>query len=55
MYTQIFFVTSVRGIDFPPQIPAKAGLSVFGAKRPFPAFFCARAFFLLAADMFALL
>merc|ERR1719498_1172890 len=39
MYAQIFFVTSVRGIDFPPQIAARAGLRVFGAKRPLPAFF----------------
>merc|ERR1719311_160837 len=48
MYTQIFFVTSVRGIDFPPQIAANAGLRVFGAKMPLPAFFMAvlpRAFF----------
>merc|ERR550537_416657 len=39
MYTQIFFVTSVRAIDFPPQIAANAGLSVFGAKMPTPFFF----------------
>merc|ERR1740138_1037017 len=45
MYTQIFFVTSVRGIVFPPQIAANAGLRVFGAKMPFPAFFMARAYF----------
>merc|ERR1719171_1840136 len=48
MYTQIFFVTSVRGIDFPPQIAANAGLRVFGAKSPTPFFFMAalpRAFF----------
>merc|ERR1719428_2207227 len=38
MYTQIFFVTSVRGIDFPPQIAANAGLRVFGAKIPTPFF-----------------
>merc|ERR1712182_41679 len=31
MYTQIFLVTSVRGIDFPPQTAANAGLRVFGA------------------------
>merc|ERR1719333_2049846 len=37
MYTQIFLVTSVRGIDFPPQTAANAGLRVFGGKaqRPF--------------------
>merc|ERR1719197_2433666 len=46
MYTQIFFVTSVRGIDFPPQIAANAGLRVFGAKIPTPFFFMAKAFFL---------
>merc|ERR1719224_245685 len=39
MYTQIFFVTSVRGIVVPPQMAANAGLRVFGAKMPFPAFF----------------
>merc|ERR1719240_127211 len=53
MYTQIFFVTSVRGIDLSPQIAANAGLRVFGAKIPFPAFFIAAAFFLaLAARAF---
>merc|ERR1719377_465400 len=36
MYTQIFLVTSVRGIDFPPQTAANAGLRVFGAKSPTP-------------------
>merc|ERR1719378_177373 len=46
MYTQIFFVTSVRGIDFPPQIAANAGLRVFGAKSPTPFFFMAAASFL---------
>merc|ERR1712070_1131121 len=46
MYTQIFFVTSVRGIDFPPQIAANAGLRVFGAKSPTPFFFMAAATFL---------
>merc|ERR1719326_1792507 len=46
MYTQIFFVTSVRGIDFPPQIAANAGLRVFGAKSPTPFFFMAAAIFL---------
>merc|ERR1711998_592792 len=45
MYTQIFFVTSVRGIFFPPQISANAGLRVFGAKRPTPFFFMAAAIF----------
>merc|ERR1719183_215675 len=39
MYTQIAFVTSVRGITFLPQIAARAGDSVFGAKIPLPAFF----------------
>merc|ERR1719326_1118203 len=51
MYTQIFFVTSVRGIDFPPQIAANAGLRVFGAKMPLPAFFMAAATFLELAFM----
>merc|ERR1719155_273319 len=45
MYTQIFLVTSVRGIDLPPQISASAGLRVFGAKMPTPFFFMANAFF----------
>merc|ERR1719224_307415 len=49
MYTHIFFVTSVRGIVFPPQIAANAGLRVFGAKMPIPFFFIARAFFNPAA------
>merc|ERR1719401_1688820 len=49
MYTQIFLVTSVRAIDFPPQIAANAGLRVFGAKSPTPFFFMAAAFFLPAA------
>merc|ERR1719421_1363638 len=49
MYTQIFLVTSVRGIVLPPQIFANASLSFFGAKMPFPAFFMANAFFLPAA------
>merc|ERR1719213_261732 len=43
MYTQIFLVTSVRGIDFPPQTAANAGLRVFGAKSPTPFFFIAAA------------
>merc|ERR1719465_153532 len=51
MYTQIFFVTSVRGIDLPPQMAANAGLKVFGAKMPFPAFFMAATFFLADADL----
>merc|ERR1719408_381152 len=46
MYTQIFLVTSVRGIDFPPQTAANAGLRVFGAKSPTPFFFIAAATFL---------
>merc|ERR1719261_2296509 len=45
MYTQIFLVTSVRGMVLPPQIFANASLSFFGAKMPFPAFFMAAAFF----------
>merc|ERR1719324_167992 len=49
MYTHIFFVTSVRGITFPPQIAASAGESVFGAKMPTPFFFIAATFFLAAA------
>merc|ERR1719498_1927765 len=49
MYPQIFLVTSVRGIVFPPQMAANAGLSVFGAKIPTPFFFMAMAFFLPAA------
>merc|ERR1712182_144499 len=47
--TQIFFVTSVRGSDFAPQIAANAGLRDFLAKMPFPAFFIARAFFFAEA------
>merc|ERR1719231_1791304 len=54
MYTQIFFVTSVRGIDFPPQIAANASLSCFFAKMPLPAFFIAATFFLAFADCAAL-
>merc|ERR1719224_231521 len=49
MYTQIFFVTSVRGIVLPPQIAASASLSFFGAKMPTPFFFMAAAFFLAEA------
>merc|ERR1719191_290876 len=40
MYTQIFFVTSVRGAVFTPQTFANASLSFFGAKMP-RAFFVA--------------
>merc|ERR1719265_991742 len=54
MYPQIFFVTSVRGIVFPPQIAASSALSDFGAKIPRPFFFMANAFLLLAADLDAL-
>merc|ERR1712196_517473 len=54
MYTQIFLVTSVRGMDFPPQMSASAGLRVFGAKMPTPFFFMANAFF-LADALFAFL
>merc|ERR1719213_1348442 len=46
MYTQIFFVTSVRGMVLPPQMTAKASLSFFGAKMPTPFFFMASAIFL---------
>merc|ERR1719428_703122 len=46
MYTQIFFVTSVRGIFLPPQILASGSLKAFGAKIPTPAFFMAAAIFL---------
>merc|ERR1719247_3345733 len=46
MYTQIFFVTSVRGIFLPPQIAASESLKAFGAKIPTPFFFMAAAFFL---------
>merc|ERR1719473_1395996 len=49
MYARIFFVTSVRGNFFAPQIAASAGLRVFGAKMPFPAFFMAAALRLPAA------
>merc|ERR1719353_1751237 len=54
MYTQIFLVTSVRGMVFPPQISANAGLRVFGAKMPTPFFFIIIAFF-LADALFAFL
>merc|ERR1719324_1202204 len=46
MYTQIFFVTSVRGIFLPPQIAASGSLKAFGAKIPTPFFFKAAAIFL---------
>merc|ERR1719258_71359 len=46
MYTQIFFVTSVRGIFLPPQIAASGSLKAFGAKIPRPFFFMAAAIFL---------
>merc|ERR1719440_1882148 len=49
MASQIFFVTSVRGIFFPPQIVANAGERTLGAKMPMPFFFMARAFFFPAA------
>merc|ERR1719160_2142939 len=49
MYSQTFFVTSVRARVFAPQIFANASLSFFGAKMPFFAFFMANAFFLPAA------
>merc|ERR1719443_56228 len=39
MYTQIFFVTSVRGRVLAPQIAANASLNFFGAKIPTPFFF----------------
>merc|ERR1719160_1757420 len=54
MYTQIFFVTSVRGMVLPPQMAARASLSFFGAKMPTPFFFMASAFFLPAAFIAAL-
>merc|ERR1719183_2287167 len=49
MYTQMAFVTSVRGITFLPQTAASSAESVFGAKMPLPAFFIASAFFAEAA------
>merc|ERR1719217_1598378 len=49
MYTQIFFVTSVRGIFLPPQIAASESLKAFGAKIPTPFFFMAAAIFLPCA------
>merc|ERR1719408_1171731 len=54
MYTQIFFVTSVRGIFLPPQIAASESLKAFGAKIPTPFFFMAAAiFFALTAAFVA--
>merc|ERR1719316_1549344 len=55
MYTQIFFVTSVRGIFLPPQILASGSLKAFGAKIPTPFFFMAAAIFLPAAFFVALI
>merc|ERR1719201_600074 len=49
MYTQIFFVTSVRGIFLPPQIAASGSLRAFGAKIPTPFFFMTAAIFLPCA------
>merc|ERR1719316_151037 len=49
MYTQMAFVTSVRGITFLPQTAASSAERVFGAKIPLPAFFMAEAFFAPAA------
>merc|ERR1719456_1292055 len=54
MYTQIFFVTSVRGAVFTPQTFANASLSFFGAKRPTPFFFMAAATFFPLAFAFVL-
>merc|ERR1719364_382093 len=54
MYTQICFVTSVRGRVLAPQIAARASLSFFGAKMPFFAFFMAAAIFLPLAFAAAL-
>merc|ERR1719353_1377430 len=54
MYTQSFFVTSVRGSVLAPQIAANASLNFFGAKIPLPAFFMAAAFFFAVADCAAL-
>merc|ERR1719313_484387 len=52
MYAQIFFVTSVRGNFFAPQIAAMSALRTFGAKMPFPAFFAVfpSAFFVAFKD-----
>merc|ERR1719465_251082 len=50
MEAQIFFVTSVRGNFFAPQIATMSALRTFGAKMPFPAFFIASAFFVAFKD-----
>merc|ERR1719271_1547619 len=52
MYTQMAFVTSVRGITFLPQIAANASLSFFGAKMPLPAFFMPFAFLAIMPIVF---
>merc|ERR1712118_71825 len=49
METQIFFVTSVRAIFFPPQVVANAGERTLGAKMPTPFFFIASALAFTAA------
>merc|ERR1719281_2210662 len=49
MYFQIAFVTSTLLNFFAPQIAAKAGLRVFGAKRPMPFAFAFFAFAFEAA------
>merc|ERR1719426_50294 len=54
MYSQTFFVTSVRASVDLPQIAASSVLSFFGAKMPLPAFFWANAILLLAAFLDAL-
>merc|ERR1719182_645764 len=54
MYSQTFFVTSVRASVDLPRIAASSVLSFFGAKMPLPAFFWANAILLLAAFLDAL-
>merc|ERR1719460_2641147 len=54
MYSQTFFVTSVRGSVDLPQIAASSVLSFFGAKMPLPSFFMAAATFLPLALLAAL-
>merc|ERR1719463_928213 len=49
MYSQTFFVTSVRGKVLAPQIADKASLSCFFAKMPLPAFCFSAVIFLRAA------
>merc|ERR1719159_821146 len=49
MYSQTFFVTSVRGKVLAPQIADKASLSCFFAKMPLPAFFFSAVIFLRVA------